>query len=429
MDEYRGKRLLILGGAVQMLKVVEAAKALGVYTIVADRNPNGAGAKFADEFIPYSVMDPEGIISWCEEHPVDGVLNFCIDYAQKAHQKVCEHFGFPCFGTALQYLTLTDKTVFKAYCREHDVDVIPEFDPLGETFDFPVLVKPAESSGSRGAVICHTVEEVHDAYAEAKEESRNGKVICEKYMADCQDFTISYYIRNGVPTLVSLGDRYPGRAEDGLSRQLSGTIQPSAHIETFLKKPDKKIRAMLESLGMQNALCFFQGFLDGDTVRLYDPAIRFPGNEYERIVRAATGIDFMEGLVKYALGDGMPDYEGRLNGSWNLDGKCAIQYMVNVRPGSITTIKGLDEIAALPFTVDVAQKHFLGDVIRQTGDINHRFAELSLMTGRDPEEAAAAIRKVQSLLEVLDENGESMLISAFPPERMLKNYSLESWKK
>ena len=36
MDNISGKRLLILGGAVQQLKVVKAAKAMGVHVIVAD---------------------------------------------------------------------------------------------------------------------------------------------------------------------------------------------------------------------------------------------------------------------------------------------------------------------------------------------------------------------------------------------------------
>ena len=47
-NQYTGKQLLILGGAVQCVKVVEAAKEMGVYTIVADQAENSPAKKLAD---------------------------------------------------------------------------------------------------------------------------------------------------------------------------------------------------------------------------------------------------------------------------------------------------------------------------------------------------------------------------------------------
>ncbi len=141
---------MILGGAVQCLKVVEAAKEMGVYSIVTDIQTDGAAKLAADEALPFSVTDAEAIEKWCREKPVDGVINFCVDYAQIAHQKVCQALGFPSFGTMDQYRCLTDKDAFKKMCVENGVDVIPEYDENGpDSIEYPVLVKPAESSGSR----------------------------------------------------------------------------------------------------------------------------------------------------------------------------------------------------------------------------------------------------------------------------------------
>ena len=123
-----GKRLLILGGAVQCLKVVEAAKKMGVHTIVTDISEDCPAKLAADEALPYSVTDTEALLNWCKKNPVDGILNFCIDYAQITHQKLCSALGFPCFGNAEQYKILTDKAVFKDYCKKNGVDVIPEYE-------------------------------------------------------------------------------------------------------------------------------------------------------------------------------------------------------------------------------------------------------------------------------------------------------------
>lgn len=122
-------------------------------------------------------------------------------------------------------------------------------------------------------------------------------------MADNQDLTISYIVKGGKATLISLGDRYPGREEDNLNRQLTGTIQPSRYVDMYMKNVDQRIRHMIcDVLSIQNGPVFFQGFVDGDMVRLYDPGIRFPGNEYERIYKIATGLDPMKSIISYCVG-------------------------------------------------------------------------------------------------------------------------------
>lgn len=45
MDDYQGKKLLILGGAYLHNKVVEAAHEMGIYTIVTDNVPNSPAKK------------------------------------------------------------------------------------------------------------------------------------------------------------------------------------------------------------------------------------------------------------------------------------------------------------------------------------------------------------------------------------------------
>ena len=55
--EIKGKKVLILGGPSQCVSVVTAAKEMGLYTIVADKNLNAPAAKIADEVAELSVLD------------------------------------------------------------------------------------------------------------------------------------------------------------------------------------------------------------------------------------------------------------------------------------------------------------------------------------------------------------------------------------
>ena len=129
MERYnlKGKKLLILAGAGVHNKVVRAAKEMGIYTIVTDYLPDSPAKELADESWMLNIMDVDGIVKKCKEEHIDGVMNFCIDPAQKPYLEICERLNLPCIGTRKTFDILTDKRKFKDYCVEHGVDVIPEY--------------------------------------------------------------------------------------------------------------------------------------------------------------------------------------------------------------------------------------------------------------------------------------------------------------
>ena len=414
MDNISGKRLLILGGAVQQLKVVKAAKAMGVHVIVADISRDTEAKRMADEALQISVTDSESLIRWCHENPVDGVLNFCIDYAQHSHYRICHEFGFPCFGTEEQYNKLTDKARFKRLCLDNGVDVIPEYDGADmDSIELPALVKPAESSGSRGLRICETFDELEGAIKSAAVESRNGRVLIEKYMAGHPDFEIVYFVNNGKPYLAYMGDRYSGCVEDNLSRQCICFAGPSKYLNVYLKNTHDRVYRMIKELGIRFGPVFLQGFLDGDTVRFYDPGIRFPGDEFNSILKAAVGIDFMSALVRYALTGRTGMENDRLEGIYYLNGFKGALLLISAGAGVIHSFDGLETIRTLSTTVSAVQKRFIGETIELTGDVRQRVCEIAVMAKGGTQSLREAIVKTQSCLKVEDQNGENMLVSQF----------------
>ncbi len=419
------KKVLILAGQGVHCKVVEAAKELGIYTIVADYLVDSPAKKIADESSMVSILDTEAVINLAREKQVDGVMNFCNDPVCKVLQTVNETLGLPNIGTKEQVYALTNKNAFKKLCISCGVDVIPEYseeDIENGKIQFPVLVKPVDSRGSRGSQVCKNRDELLCAIPAAKEESSDGSIIIEKYLEGCQDLTITYMVKDGHPYLISVGDRYQGSKECGLTRQIRGTIQPSRYIDMYIKNVNDRVIAMIKKLGIQNAPVFMQGFVDGDTVRMYDPGIRFPGNEYERIFTRATGLNPMKSMVKYFVDGVLDDYDGKYEGSYDLNGLCAIQYMINIGAGTVDVFEGLDEISKHPNVVDVQQKIFVGDTVKFTGNINHRAGEISVLCERTPEKIREMIQFIQSKLVICDKEGKDMIISPFDTPTIYKNY-------
>lgn len=418
MQQHQGKKLLILCGNVVHVKVVEAAKEMGVYTIVTDSLPlDSAPAKqIADEALYINVLDVEALVEYCRENHVDGVLNFCNDIGQRPYQQICEHLNLPCYGTAEQFLMLTDKNAFKDMCRRYGLDVIPQYseeDISEHLVEYPVLVKPVDSRGSRGQAVCENDAELLAALPIAKKESTNGQAIIEKYMVGKQDFSMSYVIRDGQAYLTRTGDRYLGRSEDGLNKQCIGSVSPSRWSAYYLQNVHKRVVNAIKGIEINNGTVFMQGFIDCDTVRFYDPGLRLPGTEYEKLLKRATGIDLMKEMITFALGGEISDYEGRLSDAYLLDGKVSVQLLVSACGGTIGRFDGLDEIAKHPNVVTVAQRYSVGETVPETGDVKQRVCEIVLLVERT--DARRVVEWVQSKLIVENEYGANMLVSQFDP--------------
>ncbi len=413
---YSSKKLLILCGNVIHVKVVEAAKELGIYTIVTDSLPieESPAKRIADEALYLNVLDVDEIVEYCKTNKVDGVINFCNDIGQRPHQQICERLGLPCFGTRDQFYKLTDKNAFKKMCIENGVDVIPQYeedDIVNGNIEYPVLVKPVDSRGSRGQAVCYNRDELMPAIEKAKKESTNGLAIIEKYMAENQDFSMSYVFKDGQPYLTRTGDRYLGKEEDGLNKQCVGAVSPSVYTDMYLKNVHTRVVKALKSIGIKNAPVFMQGFIDGETVRFYDPGLRFPGADYEKLLEKATGINLMKEMIILALGGSISDYDGRLKDAYKLNGKTSVQLLVAARGGTIAVFDGVEEISRHPDVVAFSQRYFVGETVPQTGDVKQRICEIVILV--DKEKSEEVVKWVQSKLVVLDESGENMLVSQF----------------
>jgi hypothetical protein len=411
--DLTGKRLLILAGAGIHSKVVHAAKEMGIYTIVTDYLENSPAKLIADEAWMLNITDVDGIVEKCKEVGVDGVLNFCIDPAQWPYLEVCERLGLPCYATREQLEILTDKVKFKDYCVAHNVDVIPEYsikDIISDKAEYPLFIKPSINRGSRGQYICYSKNEALEAYPKSAAESADGKAICEKYMVGKQDLGTAFYVINGEPYLVKFGDRFLGKEEDGLNKQVMCTRLPSPFAPIFEAKVSDRVKTMIKSMGIKFGPVFLQGFIDGDTVRYYDPARRMPGGDYDLILKKATGFDTVKTLIHFALtGDNTVCY-GEPKNSYLLNGGMGLLFTISVRPGKISKVEGLDKMLKHPNVVYGRQIIQQKTVIPASGDIKQRVAAIGafIPQGMSPKKF---VEEVYATYHVYDENGEDMIVS------------------
>lgn len=429
-DMLKGKKLLVLGGVYQHCKLVEAAHELGVHVIVDDYlPPEQAPAKqISEKYYMHNITDYDDIVAMCKAEKVDGIIATSLDACQRPYQILCEKLRLPCFGNAKQYEILTDKNIFKEYCRKTGLDTIPEYSECDfenaeicqDRVTFPIFIKPCDSRGSRGQSICNSYAEALEGIKFARGESKSGKIVIEKYMGQNNDFSMTIIVVNGKAYPFRTVDRILGKYEDGLDKLAVGAAMPSVFTDLYMEKVHSKVENFIKEVGLVNAPLFMQGFVDGDTVRFYDPGLRFPGGEYERMFKAATGKNVFYPLIEFALTGKVSDDSVELHSNdIYIQGKVAAQVLPTLREGVISGIAGVEEIRKHPNVVGVFERFTIGDRILETHNVNQRFCEIDVVCESN-EQMASAVRWIYDTLKIVDSNGQSMIVSCFDPEVFLK---------
>lgn len=423
MKTFEGKKILILGGANQHLKFVEAAKEMGLYTIVTDYLPDSPCKMICDESLMLNISDIDGIVSYCKNNKVDGVVAGFLDPCQIPYAKVCKELGLPCYGTPEQFFKFTNKIAFKELCRKNGVNVIPDYteeDYKSNRIEYPVFVKPVDSRGSRGQTVCQSSDEMEEAIRFAKKQSSNGDILIEQYMGDCDEVQITNFVINGEVYLERTVDSYRGDANKKLQKVVSCSISPSKYTDIYLANCHESVCNMINDLGISNGPIFMQGFYRNGQFYFFDPGLRFPGVEFERIYKKVWQIDMAELLIYFALTGGFPECAKLPKDGAKLNGSIGAVLFPVLSGGKIQDIRGLDNYRTNPHVISCLTRYEKGEEVGWTYDVNQRYAEIDVL-GAGLAEVKEQIDLFYKEVTVVDEEGYNMLLfDKFETERISK---------
>ena len=186
------KKILLLGGSAQQTVAIRAAKELGYFTIVCDYLPDNPGQYIADRFYGASTTDVEAIYEIARKEGVDGILAYASDPAALPAAIVAERLGLPTnpaksveiLGLKHPWRQFLQKSGFA--CPKvhtfHPNTPIGEIQGHSDHFSFPLVVKPTDSSGSKGVTMLNDWSGLEDAVRRADLYSRNKVLLIEEYI-------------------------------------------------------------------------------------------------------------------------------------------------------------------------------------------------------------------------------------------------------
>ena len=310
------KKLLMLGGAMQQIPIIKMAKEMGHYVVTCDYAPENPGHQLADEYYNVSTTDLDGVLHLAEQIHPDGIIAYASDPAAPTAAYVAEKLGLP--GNPYESVKLcTEKDLFRTFLQEHGFNCpkahgYTNFEDAYndvDQFTFPVMVKPVDSSGSKGVVKIYKKDELKAAVEEALSYSRGKRFIVEEFIVK-KGYQVSGdgFSVNGKLVFTSYGNELYSGFGGTREYVALGEFWPSLLTSEQKAKVDDELQRLITALGMRTCAYNIEVILDeNDTPYVLELGPRNGGSYIPQLIQYATGVDLVKYTILGALGEDCSD--------------------------------------------------------------------------------------------------------------------------
>lgn len=307
------KKIAILGANYPSLHFYIQAKKLG-YEIHSIAWPEGAICQeYSDFFYPVSFTEKEQVLDICRKIGIQGITSFSLESALPVVNYIAQKLNLTGNPPECELLT-ENKYTMRKQLKICGIS-IPEFhtvksenELLGIELDFPVIVKPVDSGGSRGVTKIIEKKELSPAIKRALGFSRKKQVLIEQYI-EGREFSVEYIsykgehyylaitdkITTGPPYFVELEHHQPAFISEELAFKIKAITEKTLdalRIYSSASHTEIKMNNKGELFIIEVGPRMGGDFITSDLVRL------------------STGYDFVKGILELSSGNFTPPLFG-----------------------------------------------------------------------------------------------------------------------
>lgn len=320
------KKLLLLGGARYLLPVIEAAHKLGIYVITCDYLPDNIAHKYSDQYLDVSIIDKDAVLEAAKKEKIDGIMSFATDPGVVTAAYVAEKMGLPAAGSYESVSILQDKGRFRKLLTDNGFAVpharsyesISAAQKDTDYFNWPVIVKPVDSAGSKGVTKVDSPADLEKSIKYALEFSHSNKFIIEDFIEKkgCSSDSDCFSIDGKLVVTTFSSQRFDAKAENPYAPMAFSW--PSTFTKEHEKELKSELQRLLKLLDMKSSIYNVETRegVDGKAY-IMEVSPRGGGNRLAEMVRYATGMDLISASVKAAVGMPITGLEQKdYDGSW-----------------------------------------------------------------------------------------------------------------
>lgn len=320
------KKLMILGGARYALPVIRAAHDLGIYVITCDYLPDNIAHKYSDEYCNVSIIDKDAVLEAARKLEIDGITSFACDPGVVTAAYVAEKMGLPSCGSYESVSILQNKVRFRKFLEDNGftvprsggyTDAEAAMNDL-DKYDWPVIVKPTDSAGSKGVTKVTDPDQLRDAIDYALKFSHNGEFIIEEfitkkgYSSDSDSFSV-----DGKLKFVSFdSQRFDSKAENPYTP--SAYTWPSSMSKEHEEELASELQRLISLLNMGTSIYNIETRESTDgKAYIMECSPRGGGNRLAEVLEFATGVNLIGNVVRAAVGMPLVEIEQKpYKGHW-----------------------------------------------------------------------------------------------------------------
>ena len=359
---------------------------------------------FADKFLKISTMDKAAVLAAAKEEKIDYILTACGDQPLSTMTYVATEMGLPTYLSEQDVKDLTnkrfmkDKMVKSGIPTAKHVYIDKNWDGVVPDFEYPLVVKPVDSNGSKGVKKVFTPADMEKALKEAFQYSLSGDVIIEEFKQG-EELSVDVYVEGTTAKLLSIT----------ASKKIQENKDSFTIIQSYYPAPtDYKEERVLEicqkiadAWHLHDTPLLVQMIQKGDSYNVLEFSARMGGGSKYRLIQVLSGVNIMEVYVKMVMGD-MPKVAPAKQ--YNN----AIMSYIYCYPGVYESVEGLDELKASGVILDYFIYRGPNSVIEKSNPSSDRAAGF-LVVGSSQEEVEKKLAHANAALRVLNDKGEDFM--------------------
>ncbi len=292
------KKILFLGASRNQLPPIAYAKSKGYQTIVCDYTP---GTSAGDINYEVSTTDLETVLAIAMDLNIDGIVAYASDPAAPTAAYVAEKMGLP--GNPYESVNiLARKDLYRKFLKDNGFNtprVLFESSSGhygGWEGDYTFIIKPVDSSGSKGISMGNDKHDVGEALNLAISFSRSSEAIIEEFIKrDGYQIAGDGFIVDGKLAFTCFANEH--FEKDGIVP--IGESFPYIGEDIFTAE----IQRALDLLGMKTGALNFDIMISDGKVYLMEIGPRNGGNLIPEVTKLHTGVDMIAATVEAAIGN------------------------------------------------------------------------------------------------------------------------------
>lgn len=396
------KKVLMLGGSKQQIPAIKKAKEMGYYVITCDYLEDNPGHKFANEFYNVSTTDKETVLKLAKDLKIDGVVCYASDPAAPTAAYVSEKLGFPS-NPYESVEILSNKELFRKFLKENGFNTpkamgFSNYDEaISEIkkFKMPVIVKPVDSSGSKGVNKLDDVNNLKKCIEEALKYSRCKRFIIEEYI-EKKGYQIAGdgFSYNGKLVFYTfMNDHFDNKAHNPYVPVAASC--PSVLEDEIQDKIKLEIEKVFKLLNIKTGAYNFDIRLDkNDNIYLMEIGARNGGNYIPQVIEYATGVDLVTYTIKAAMGEDCSDLKQKQATDFYA------YYAIHSNQSGIMKEIFIDDLVKKNNLLDLYLNYNIGDEIEAYQGSNNTIG-IAILKFKNKEEMLDMINNMNNFIKVI----------------------------